>query len=161
MENAFTGLIQALSATLQTKLEIRENSTVHVNFDNIALLIEHLPDAEQLLLIAPLADVPRAGREGFYRELLQAQYAFAKTSGATLALDGKESFVSLQIAPSLHALTTENFPALVENFLNMAEHWRARCLEAAERGGGTGVGTGSGAAAPASEPTLEANMIRI
>jgi hypothetical protein len=132
MENAFAGLIQALSDTLGTQLEIRDKTRVHVNFDNIALLIEHLDEAEQLLLIAPLADVPATGRENLYRSLLQGQYAFAGTSGATLAADKDERFVCLQIAPSLRALTRENFPALVENFLNMAEHWRKRCTAASE-----------------------------
>ncbi|MCL1889253.1 MAG: type III secretion system chaperone, partial [Desulfovibrionaceae bacterium] len=140
MENAFSSLIQTLSAQLRTQLAIREGGKVHVNFDDIALLIEHLPDAEQLLLIAPVADIPATGREDLYRELLQGQYVFAKTSGATLALDDNESFVCLQIAPSLRALTTENFSGLVENFLNMAEYWRGRCLTAAGWGAEAGGG---------------------
>ena len=53
MESTFTGLIQALSGRLsgqtQAQLEIRDNNKVHVNFDDIALLMEHLPDAEQFL----------------------------------------------------------------------------------------------------------------
>jgi hypothetical protein len=155
MENAFTGLIQALSAQLQIKLKIKNNSKVHVNFDDIALLIEHLADAEQLLLVAPLADVPAAGREELYRTLLQGQHVFAETRGATLSLDANESFVCLQMAPSLRTLTKQNFPTLVENFLNMAEHWRKRCLEAAEREERQ-IGT-----APAPEPMHDANMMRI
>ena len=158
MENAFTGLIQALSAQLQARLEIRDNNKVHVNFDDIALLMEHLPDAEQLLLVAPVADVPAEGREKFYRLLLQGQYVFAETRGATLALDKEERFVCLQIAPSLRALTQENFPALVENFLNMVEHWRRRCLEIAEQESGQ-AGPGAQEAAPQTAP--EANMLRI
>jgi hypothetical protein len=152
MENAFTGLIQALSARLRTPLEIRDDGAVHVNFDAVALFIEHLADAEQILLAAPVADVPATGREALYRDLLQGQYLFAKTRGATLALDAEERFVCLQTAPSLRALTRENFPALVENFVNMAEHWRARCLEAGE-------GRTEPAAAP--EPAFDATMLRI
>ncbi|MDR1110994.1 MAG: type III secretion system chaperone [Deltaproteobacteria bacterium] len=133
MENAFTGLIQALSSQLRTPIEIKDNCKVHVNFDAVALLIEHLADAEQVLLVAPVADVPSTGLEAFYRDLLQGQYVFAETSGATLAIDKDERFVSLQMAPSLRALTIENFPTLVENFVNMVERWRMRCLEASER----------------------------
>ena len=159
MENAFTGLIQALSAQLQgrlqAQLEIRDSTKVHVNFDDIALLIEHLPDAEQVLLAAPVADVPAGNREAFYRLLLQGQYIFAETGGATLALDREERFVTLQIAPSLRALTRENFPALVENFLNMAEHWRKRCLETAKER----AEEGEASPAPAFPP--EAVMLRI
>ena len=151
MENAFSGLIEALSGQLRTRLEFKAGNKVHVNFDDIPLLIEHLADAEQVLLVAPLADVPAEGREGFYRALLQGQYIFAETRGATLALDNDESFVCLQMAPSLRALTRENFPSLVENFLNMADYWRGRCLAAA----------GEDAAAPAPEAAPEAHMLRI
>jgi hypothetical protein len=151
MENAFTALIQALSARVGTTLEITDDGTVHVDFDATPLLIKHLADAEQILLAAPVAEVPAAGREGLYRALLQGQYIFAGTRGATLALDAEERFVCLQMAPSLHALTLENFPVLVENFLNMADHWRARCQEATE--GETG--SGEAASAP------EAGMLRI
>ena len=154
MENAFSGLIQSLSVQLQVELEIRDNSKVHVNFDDIALLIEHLPEAEQLLLAAPVADVPARGREELYRALLQGQYVFAETMGATLALDHEERFVSLQMAPALRALTRENFPALVENFLNMVDYWRRRCLEITERTEGQG-----GDAAPEEAPP--AGMLRI
>ncbi|MCL2029292.1 MAG: type III secretion system chaperone [Deltaproteobacteria bacterium] len=152
MESVFTGLIQALSGQVKAKLEIRNNNKVHVNFDDIALLIEHLPDAEQLLLAAPVAEVPVAGREELYRLLLQGQHIFAETGGATLALDQEESFVSLQMAPSLRALTRENFPALVENFLNMVDYWRTRCLEITE-------GETPGETPP--EPAPDTGMLRI
>jgi hypothetical protein len=155
MENAFTGLIQALSAQLQTPLEIRDNNKVHVNFDNIALLIEHLPDAEQLLLVAPIADVPPGDREAFYRSLLQGHYIFAGTRGATLALDANEHFVCLQMVPSRRALTKENFPTLVENFLNTVDHWRARCLATAERE------SRERGSPPAQPSAPEAGMLRI
>ena len=158
MENAFAGLIQSLSAQLQVELEIKDNIKAHVNFDDIALLIEHLPEAEQVLLAAPVADVPANGREYLYRALLQGQYIFAGTLGATLALDKEESFVCLQIAPSLRALTRENFPALVENFLNMVEHWRRRCLEIAQQADGQ-AGPGGLGIGPEAAP--EAGMLRI
>ena len=152
MESVFTGLIRALSGQVQARLEIRDDNKVYVNFDDIALLIEHLPDAEQLLLAAPVTEVPAEGREKLYRLLLQGQYAFAETRGATLALDGEESFISLQTAPSLRALTQENFPALVENFLNMVDYWRTRCLEI------TGESS-PGEDSP--EPALDTGMLRV
>ena len=154
MQNAFTGLIQALSAQLKSRLEIADGSKVHVNLDDNALLIEYLPNAEQLLLAVPVSDVPATGREKLYRELLQAQFIFAGTRGATLALDQEERFVCLQMAPSVHALTRENFPVLVENFLNMADHWRKRCQEIADEGA-------EESGTPAPEPTPEAGMLRI
>ena len=126
MANAFAGLIKGLSAHLRVQLEIEDESTVHVSFDGIPLILEHLLEAEQILLAAPIVDMPAEGGDALCRELLKGHYLFAGTRGATLALDADENFVCLQIAPSMRALTPENFPALVENFLNVAETWRER-----------------------------------
>ncbi|MCL2001639.1 MAG: type III secretion system chaperone [Planctomycetes bacterium] len=126
MANAFAALIKGLSAHLRIQLEVEDESTVHASFDGIPLILEHLPEAEQILLVAPIADMPAEGGNALCREILKGQYLFAETRGATLALDADENFVCLQIAPSMRALTPENFPALVENFLNVAETWRGR-----------------------------------
>lgn len=158
MDNTFASLIQSLSAAVQTKLEIQDAGKVHVNFDDNALLIEYLPDAEQILLVVPVADVPLSGREELYKALLCGQYVFSGTRGATLAVDQDESFVCLQMAPSVRALTQDNFPVLVENFLNMADHWRRRCREAMEQGGAKEE---QAKAAETSEPGLEGFMLRV
>jgi hypothetical protein len=137
MSNIFAGLIGALSATIGHTLEIAKETTVHADFDDFALLIEFFPASGQVLLAVPVADVPPAsetggGRESLYRELLQGHYLFAGTHGAALALDPEGRFVCLQLLQHINALTRDNFPVLVENFLNQAEEWRRRCLAAGE-----------------------------
>ena len=128
MDNAFTGLIRSLSAKVGHELEISGGVKVHVDFDDFALRIEHLPEAEQLLLAAPIFDVPPVGREALYRALLQGNFLFVGTHGATLALDHKESFITVQVFRDMAALTQDNFPLLVEGFLNVAQEWRDRGL---------------------------------
>jgi hypothetical protein len=126
MGNAFTSLIQGLSDHVKVQLAIEDERAARASFDGLVLHLEHLPESEQMLLAAPVAVLPAAGREACCLELLKGQYLFAETGGATLALDRDENFVFLQIAPSLYTLTRENFPVLVENFLNVAEAWRKR-----------------------------------
>ena len=82
------------------------------------------------------------GRELFYQKLLQGQYLFHQTCGATLALNVELTFVTLQIVKDMQTLTVQNFPILVANFLRTAEYWHARCEEASdlpgtEKQGGT------------------------
>ena len=128
MDNAFAGLVRALSLKVRHELEITGGVKVYVDFDDFALRIEYLPEAEQLLLAAPIFDVPATGREALYRALLQGNFLFVGTHGTTLALDNKESFITLQLFRDMAALTQDNFPLLVEGFLNAAQEWRDRCL---------------------------------
>lgn len=138
MKTAFTGLVSALSAKVKYDLKILDGVRVHVNFDDFALLVEYLPEAEQVLLAASVAEVPPDGREALYRALLQGQFLFVGTKGASLALDPEESFISLQVIRDMSALTLDNFPLLVEGFLNEAEKWSVRCQELTQKEQGAG-----------------------
>jgi hypothetical protein len=130
MDNSLTGLIAALSARIGRSLEVMDGTKVHVDFDDFALLIEYFPQAGQLLLASAVAEVPKRGRAGLYKTLLQGHFLFGRTGGAALALDPAEKFICLQITLPITSLTSDSFPGLVENFLNQAGEWRQRCLEA-------------------------------
>jgi hypothetical protein len=132
MNDVFKSLIESLSLKLDMEITLADEQRAEVDFDGFALLIESLPDAGQILLAASIAAVPEGEDERLrlYRELLKGQFLFAGTQGATLAIDENETFVSLQIAPYTAALTRENFPVLVESFVDMAETWYGRCTAA-------------------------------
>ena len=132
MPDAFAGLIEALSARLNAPLAIEGVVKVQADFDDFALFIEYLPGSDQVLLAAAIAEVPERNRLELYRGLLMGQFLFGRTQGASLALDPAEEFISLQVLQPLSALTRDNFPDLVENFLNLADSWRQRCLSLAE-----------------------------
>ena len=132
MSNAFAGLIESLSVRVNVNLAIEDNVKVRADFDEFALLIEHLPGPDQVLLAAAIAEVPAGNRLELYRGVLKGQFIFGQTQGASLALDPAEKFICLQILQPLLVLTKDNFPDLVENFLNQAEFWRRRCQSLAE-----------------------------
>jgi hypothetical protein len=129
MNDVFKSLIEALSLKLDMEIALADELRAEVDFDGFALLIESRPEAEQILLAASIAAIPEDedARLRLYRDLLKGQFLFAETQGATLAIDENEGFVSLQIAPHAAALTRENFPVLVEGFVDMAETWYERC----------------------------------
>jgi hypothetical protein len=129
MQKLFQTLIRALSETVGTPLEIAEGTRVNCNFDQFPVLIQYLPEAEQLLLAVPVAEVPGENREALYRELLHGQYMFRLTGGGTLSLDENARFVCLQAVKDLRSLTPENFVVCLENFLHIAEYWHKHCLE--------------------------------
>ena len=132
MSNAFAGLIEALSIHVNVKLAIENDVKVQADFDDFALLIEYLPGPDQVLLAAAIADIPEGNRLALYRDILKGQFIFKETLGASLALDPAEQFICLQTLQPLPALTRDTFPGLVENFLNVAELWRKRCLPPTE-----------------------------
>jgi len=131
MNRNFKTLIDALSRKLGVTLEAAADDRVLVDFDDLALLIEYLEAGEQILLAVPVGSPPKNNREAFYRKLLQGQYLFHKSGGATLALDTLAQFVSLQIVRDLRTLDEPGFLTLVEGFLDVANYWRKEC-EAAE-----------------------------
>jgi len=139
MNRMFSDLIDALSSKTGVKLASSDGHCVMCDFDDFALMIEYLEGGEQILLAAPVGSPPKANREAFYRKLLQGQYLFHQTGGATLALDTLAQFVSLQIVRDIRLLDAPGFLKLVEDFLNAAAWWRKQCEEAEEVDGVDGV----------------------
>ncbi len=103
-----------------------------VVMEGFLLMVHHLEDSGQLLLSTCVAPLPQEGRESLCLALLQGQYFFQKTAGATLAVDNEASFIVLQAIHSLRLLTVENFVHVVERFMQVAEYWREACTNPAD-----------------------------
>jgi hypothetical protein len=153
MQHFFQRLIQSLSDAVGTPLAIEEETRVHCSFDQFPVLIQRLPEADQVLLAVPLAEIPEDRREARYRALLHGQYLFHQTGGGALSLD-EEGFACLQALQDIRSLTPENFPVFVENFLHIAQYWQERCLAADP----TGVEI---PAAPTADLANTANMLKV
>jgi hypothetical protein len=126
MRDYFRQLIAALSETLGTRIEMQGDSVLY-DFDDFPVLIEYLDGSEQVVLAVSVCSLPAKGREKLYLALLQGQYLFQRTGGATLAVDAEEAFVALQVVKNIHDLTAQSFPTLLENFLHVAAYWRDEC----------------------------------
>jgi hypothetical protein len=125
MQQHFNRLIQSVAEQLGQQVEAGEEETrISFEFEDGPVLVEHLRDARQLLMAMPLADLPEENRAALMLALLQGQYFFHQTAGATLAVDPEASFISLAVIKDMETLTPENFPDLMENFLRVADFWR-------------------------------------
>jgi hypothetical protein len=151
-ETVFRNLIDALSDKVGVKLEMQDENYVFVDFDDLPVMFEYIDESKQILLAVSVAQVPDEGRETFYAELLQGQYLFHKTGGATLALDPDARFVSLQILREMQNLTPPDFIALVDEFLRAADFWVKFCGDA---------GTKRTVAGPQEEGASAEGMLRI
>lgn len=142
MQKHFQELVRALAEKADTTIKVGDDGKIFCDCGEFPLLVEYLEGPEQVFMTASVGTVPTQGRELFYQKLLQGQYLFHQTCGATLALNVELTFVTLQIVKDMQTLTVQNFPILVANFLRTAEYWHARCEEASdlpgtEKQGGT------------------------
>ncbi|MGN1150220.1 MAG: type III secretion system chaperone [Sutterella sp.] len=132
MQSHFERLVESLAADYGTAVTRSEDGLDWtVEAGAFLLMFSYLADAGQMLVSTCVAELPAEGRERLYFRLLNGQYFFRETAGATLAVDPEERFVTLQLVRHLSGLTPENFPQLAEHFLQAALLWRSR-IETAE-----------------------------
>lgn len=103
-----------------------------VEMEGFLLMVHHLEGAGQILLSTCVAPLPRERREDTYLALLQGQYFFQRTAGATLAVDNDASFIVLQAVYSMRLLTADTFVHAVERIMQAAEYWRGECAKMAD-----------------------------
>ncbi len=121
--------IAALGEKIGSQAVTRDNECQFTaEMQDFLLMIHVLESSRQLLLSTCVAEIPAAGREKLYLALLQGQYFFQMTSGASLAVDNEEKFITLQIVLSLDSLTADSFLHVAERFMHTAEYWRGICL---------------------------------
>lgn len=80
-----------------------------------------LDDHGLLLLLAPVMPVPAAGREGFYRRLLEL--SFLSTSDAAFAIDAAKDEVFVRALRRLSGLDYEEFEDLLDTVGRVADEW--------------------------------------
>lgn len=83
--------------------------------------INVLGDHGVLLFIAPIAPLPKSGREAFYRRLLEL--SFLATSDAAFAVDSEREEVVVRALRRLSGLDYEEFEDLLETVGKVADEW--------------------------------------
>ncbi|MFK7990322.1 MAG: YbjN domain-containing protein [Sandaracinaceae bacterium] len=80
-----------------------------------------------LLLLSRIMDVPKDGREGFYRRLLELN--FLVTSDAAFAIDKDKDALYLRALRRLSGLDFEEFEDLLHTMATVADEWDDRLRE--------------------------------
>lgn len=98
MQNYFQELIDKLGKELEAPLSSSQNHTEYILEAGEFLLMSHyFSEAKQLLIATCVAELPAEGKERLYFSLLNSQFFFKETAGATLAVDNDEKFFTLQL----------------------------------------------------------------
>ena len=80
-----------------------------------------------LLFLSRIMDIPREGRESFYRRLLELN--FLVTSDAAFAIDKDKDAVYLRALRRLSGLDFEEFEDLLHTMATVADEWDDRLAE--------------------------------
>lgn len=164
MQEHFQRLLEILRTEFGAEVELSGDgleATIPAN--GFLLMISHLRSTGQILVSTAVGPLREENREEMLFELLNGQYYFQRTAGATLAVDNGRAFVTLQLARHLSTLDETCFATLVENYLRAADYWRTR-LEAGGRPAasapGAGAPNGAGAAAAGAESLSDDDLMR-
>lgn len=131
MSATFAHMVQELSGILKINhLTMDSQTQCTLNIDGFIVLIQYIAESEQILVACTLGAVPDSDSHGtqetLYRLLLQGQFLFKETAGATLAVDPENTFVVLQLVRSMVELGRDSLYSVLETFLNVAVFWRTR-----------------------------------
>lgn len=120
-------LIRDLGALLEIPdLELDETHACQLSFDEILLCLEVDESLGRILVYAPVADLPAAGREELLLMMLAGNLFWGETGGATLACSRTAEKAVLQESISLERLTLQALADRLEAFLAKCESWAAK-----------------------------------
>ena len=104
-------------------LTLDENGCCCLLFDDIVVNFEATPESEQLFLYTRLGSIPDKDKEAFFAALLEGNYFYRTTGGATLGVDQKSNSVVMAYQTFYTHLDVRRFSQIVENFVNIASFW--------------------------------------
>jgi hypothetical protein len=126
----FSQFIAALEEQTGAKIVIDADNSCDLVFDDLPVSIQYLAARSQLLFYCVVGTVPESqeARLDLFARLLDANFLFRKTGGATLAIDVATGLVSFQRLESARGLDSVAFLDIFEGYLQLAVHWRDQCL---------------------------------
>ena len=122
----------------QSGLAADEEGSATLSIDdkfNVTIRME--PQSDRLQLFADIGQVPETAAPDLTARLLHANCFWQETGGTTIGVDFGSRTVLLAFERSAQDLDSDEFNALLEGFINIAEHWQDD-LAAVSEGGETG-----------------------
>lgn len=122
MVNAYLArFIAAMGAAKSEESTLDESGYAQVRRGSATVGINVLEDRGVLMVFAPIMSVPEAGRETFYRKLLEL--SFVATSDAAFAINAPRDEVVVRCLRRLSALDYEEFEDIVCTVGDVADRW--------------------------------------
>ncbi len=108
------------------ELCLDEENRCNLMFDDVAVSFELNRDEESFYMYSYLGDASSENRERVYAKLLDANYVFKHTNGATLGVEDASKKIILIRQYALEMMRLSKFESVVEEFVNLAEYWKQK-----------------------------------
>ena len=119
----FDELMGEVGKTLGVELVTHDGAT-QLEIDGMAVSILEMPALDAVVLNGVIGEPPPQGLAQLHRAMLEANYNFAGTAGATLAVSPEDGALTLtRLVPSVQ-LDSAAFLSALEGFVNVLETWR-------------------------------------
>ena len=119
----FDELMGEVGKALNIELVTHDGAT-QLEVDGMAVSILEMPALDAVVLNGVIGEPPPQGLEPLHKAMLEANYNFAGTAGATLAVNPEDGTLTLtRLVPSVR-LDTDSLLAALESFVNVLEAWR-------------------------------------
>ncbi len=116
-------IIKAFGAKLGIVLEFDADNVCSFEADGLSMTIHNLREINMIVITGDLGDPPPWDLEELYRAMLEANYLFKDTSGATLSFNPESGRFALCRALPCRALDGDSFFLETERFVSTLEMW--------------------------------------
>lgn len=138
-------LIKNFGLKFGIDLELDETRSCNFSADDIEVTFSLLDELNTVVLTGDLGTPPEFDHERLYKLMLEGNYLFSATQGASLALNEANGHVCLGRYFPVQMLDDDVFYAQVEQFINVGQFWMQVMKDLAlapesepENGSGTG-----------------------
>lgn len=120
----FLDLIQSFASRLGFTIEENSDGVYNFEIDGSAFTIYDLSNNDQVVFTGDLG-LPPSGQQldNLYQLLLEAQYLFKETQGATFSIHPETGHITICRPFALFSLDAENFFTYAEQFINTLKAW--------------------------------------
>ena len=116
-------IIKAFGKKLGMELELDNANSCSFQADDIIVSITALPEIDQIAISGDLGTPPAEKLEHLYKIMLEANYAYSSTFGATLSLNAETEHFELFKVLQCRNLDEEAFYKEMETFISVCETW--------------------------------------
>lgn len=120
---AFDDLMNEAGRKLGVELVAHDGMT-RLTIDDMEVSVLEIVALDAVALSGVIGEPPPQGLAPLYRAMLEANFNFAGTAGATLSVSPEDGALTLARLVPLACLDADAFLSILEGFVNVLEAWR-------------------------------------
>lgn len=116
-------LIKKFGEKVGANISPDDDNVYTFEVDEMIISFHILPELDSIVLTGDIGEPPPENLENLYKVMLEAQYLFNGTAGATISLNAENNCFSLCKALSCKILDGDSLYEEAEHFINTLEVW--------------------------------------